>query len=886
MSRTLIFLFLFIPFLTLAQTKYVLKGVVSDENNVHLSHASIIARSLGTDTQPVQFSKTDQDGAFALNFNQQGTIEIVFSRIGYTKVTDTIKIDRTLQEIKVNLIKSSTRLSEVKIDYKYQAVQIGKDTIRFMADYFRDGSERKLQDLLEKMPGFSMEDGRVKFQGKIVNITLLENERFFGGGSKIAVENIPADAVDNVEMISRFSENEMMKAVQVNDQLAMNIKLKANKKNFVFGDLETAVGNHESYKEHAALFYYSPNKTGSFIADVNSIGLGSLTKEDITRVQSSELQYFNNTSSNQVLYDYAKSNQRVQSNINKLATIHGTTKVLDKRLKVTLYALYSENRVQSLQDIHNNYTFPDSNFFEKRQNRNNQKNGVALANIALKYKRNPYFNVDYTVDFDLTNPRLMQVSTMEVDHIRFSNSQKNESARAYSVKQFLEGNWKHSVRRYSTFALQHQFSNNKAQFKLSSDKAFFENTLNFLDENRPGIFRPIKRVENLFNVSLKHYLVLDHRHQLHFELNSQNQILRQEGTTMGVLDSINPNIFNHDQHYRTGNTFLGLYHRFTWRKLNTLISFKEHFLTFDNKNSDSKYENNRLSFQPEIDINYEIGPSNTVSLKYKQDYLYPKYNEMNPSYWINDYNVIFRGTDSLSGQMQHRIRLYYRNFDIARLRMLYFSSTVQLKNKIKANILPFSTVDQLKGVTLLDRPDFQMMHMIGYSIRIGRFEPEVSSSFLNMKLAQIISNETFDIRQNTFSTSASLRWKKPRYPDIKASWSHTISWQYHIANRRTFTTDKLDLSAKYIVATSFNIRTDWSFEKAIFDKNQSNPISILANLELEYKKGKSPFSFYTQGFNILGNDRYRVLQLTEYIATEQITYVMPRVFMLGLRYKI
>jgi hypothetical protein len=109
------------------------------------------------------FQKSDQKGRFQLKFSKEVKIELTISRLGYQKVVDTIDIRVVQQKITFKLLKSVRRLEEVKIDYKYRAVEIAKDTIRFSADYFRDSTDRKLQDLIEKMPGFSIEDGKVRF---------------------------------------------------------------------------------------------------------------------------------------------------------------------------------------------------------------------------------------------------------------------------------------------------------------------------------------------------------------------------------------------------------------------------------------------------------------------------------------------------------------------------------------------------------------------------------------------------------------------------------------------------------------------------------------------------------------------------------------------------
>src|SRR5690606_6217135 len=138
------------------------------------------------------------------------------------------------------------------------------------------------------LPGMEVDDrGQVRFQGNVVNKTLVENRVFFGGGSKLAVENIPADAVDKIELISNFSEIDFLKDLLLGEELAMNVQLKKDKKHLFFGDLEASAGSGMHRLAHAALFKYTPQSNISLIADHNSLGKAAFTLEDAFRFQGS-----------------------------------------------------------------------------------------------------------------------------------------------------------------------------------------------------------------------------------------------------------------------------------------------------------------------------------------------------------------------------------------------------------------------------------------------------------------------------------------------------------------------------------------------------------------------------------------------------------------------
>lgn len=873
------------PYFSLAQESRVLQGIVIDENNKGLDNTSIVIKNISSNSTPI-FQKSDSDGRFQIKISNPGKVELTISRLGYLKRIDTIDISSNEQQLRYKLQKSINRLTEVKIDYRYRAVEIAKDTIRFSADYFRDSTDRKLQDLIEKMPGFSIHEGKVRFHGKPVNVTLVENERFFGGGSKLAIENIPADAVDKVEMISRFSQNDLLRDVQVNDQLGMNIKLKENKKNFIFGDLESAFGSKQSYKEHAALFFYSPERTVSVIGDINNIGSSPISKEDIDRVQGAELQYFSNTIPKDALSQFNRYNRNIRRNINKFAAFNGFQKALNKKLSLTLYGAFSENRLGSEVEGSNTYLLPELRYTEKIREQSSQVNRHSSLNLSMAFKPSPYFTVDYNVGTMWTVPEQSTNTNNIIEKFAVDNSSLSvQKGNSFLLKQYLEGNWKHSLRSYSSFALQHHYSREKDNFSLSSDSLFLRDFIQFDSTKNYSIIRPLERQKHLFNASYKFYWIINQNQQFHIEANSQNETMRQSGASEGVRDSSDQYLFDHRQYYRNSSNYLGVNYRLDFDKLRILLSLKEYYLYLANQVPDYNKSDGQWFLQPELDIKYGKNGFDGFRLNYRRGYILATAADLNPSYLITGYNSLFRGNIFLDGQRSHRINFSYNKFRISDYRAIYFNSTLTLKDKIKGNSLATSSYQQLKGVILFNRPDLHFMNIGGYSIRYGRFEPGLYLSYVHMELAQLIDDRTINLQQNTVSTDLSLRWFKPKSLDIKVTWTNTNSWQKNSGTEQKVTFNKWAIVGKYNWK-SLVFKTDWNLVKTGIVADSPAPVNVTANLELRYQRPKFPFSFYVQGLNILKNDSYRTALLTEYISTEKIIYTMPRVFLIGLSYSL
>src|SRR5690606_3209715 len=124
-------------------------------------------------------------------------------------------------------------LEGVEIVYE-MPVSIKGDTIVYNADSFTSGTERKLEDVLKKLPGVEVDDdGNITVEGKGVSKLMVEGKDFLDGDTKLEVKNIPANAVDKVQVLRNYNEVDQLRSVTDNqDNLAMNIKLKDGKRTF------------------------------------------------------------------------------------------------------------------------------------------------------------------------------------------------------------------------------------------------------------------------------------------------------------------------------------------------------------------------------------------------------------------------------------------------------------------------------------------------------------------------------------------------------------------------------------------------------------------------------------------------------------------------------
>ena len=263
-----------------------LRGVIKDSIGEPLELANIIATIKETG-EIESYAITNYEGRYQLDLPTNNTYTLKASFLGL----ETKEFDVTVPEGSDDMTRDVTlnpapnQLDGVEIVYE-MPVTVKGDTIVYNADSFTTGNERKLEDVMKQLPGVEInDDGEIEVEGKAVSKVMVEGKDFFDGDSKLATKNIPADAVDKVEVLRNYNEVDQMRGLgNDQDNIAINIKLKEGKKNFWFGEVSGGIGfdsdEKDRYLIYPKLFYYSPDYSINIITDFNDIGQVPFTFRD------------------------------------------------------------------------------------------------------------------------------------------------------------------------------------------------------------------------------------------------------------------------------------------------------------------------------------------------------------------------------------------------------------------------------------------------------------------------------------------------------------------------------------------------------------------------------------------------------------------------------
>lgn len=277
MVKPLLFILLMVLWLPdcWSQNTLNLRGYVNDTAGKSLENVNIIVRH-GREGKILAYTSTQSDGTFQINIDSSFPIYIQANLLSYKPAEiDFSTINEIPSKIYFTLLPHNVVLKEVIVKAKASASVETNDTISFKANAFRDSTERKLEDLLAKIPGIDVEKstGKITVMGQEIKKILIEGDDLAGKKYSLLSKNLPADMVDKIQIINRFSENELLNGIAQDYSKVLNITINNDKKQRYFGELAAGMGTDIRKLINANLFRFSPNWKTIFFTGYNNIGI-------------------------------------------------------------------------------------------------------------------------------------------------------------------------------------------------------------------------------------------------------------------------------------------------------------------------------------------------------------------------------------------------------------------------------------------------------------------------------------------------------------------------------------------------------------------------------------------------------------------------------------
>lgn len=911
--KKLIFILL-VCFVNISIAQIKIQGVVKDSIGEPLELANVIA--INQETSALEsYGITNDKGKYILSLGKNAKYKLQVSYIGMKSFEEIITTNEDDINKDITLV-ADNALDAVELTYE-MPVTVKGDTLIYNADSFKNGSERKLEDVIEKLPGVEInEDGQIEVEGKVVNKLMVNGKDFFDGDTKLATKNIPSSAVDKIQVLRNYSEVGQLSSVTNNqDNVAMNIKLKKGKENFWFGNVTVGGGSstdEELYLAQPKLFYYSPKFSLNFIGDLNNTGEVALTRRDIRGFGGGFTVPSNNSGTSINLGDNGLGFLTSQNNAIDVENKLGATNFSyspNKALDISGFAIYNSSRIASRQETFRQYTDSDLGIPDEETTRtSNEASNQGLLKLSASYKPNLNNQLDYDI--------LGRISKDSQDQNFISsilgNTNQFDEVMPFSINQNLK--YYYTLDETNIFAFEAQH--------LIKDEDPFYNALLVNDPDNNGELNPDDRdaydttAEALgFNTSLNNYDLGQNRriksNQLDAKLDYYNIINAKSNInfTLGTILSnqeFNSNIFQflddgsffnptptfndgratNDTEYNFSDFYLGAHYTlkagiFTFRP-----GFSIHAYGNRNTQFNEEFKDNFLRFLPDFETRIQFKKSESLTLRYNMLNQFTDVTRLAQGLVLNNFNSIQFGEPDLQNALSHNISLFYRSFNL-------FNYT-----NVFARLAYTKNIDQIRGLTdfenVITTSTFFNSNFADESVSargrvqrtFGKLRASLSTSLNYSKNNQFIQGRQSVNERFTQSYTPGLRTNFKVAPNVSLRYRYSINTNNQGANKTIFYTNAPSIDFDAYIWKSVTLRTDYAYNRQKEKDGEAQSFETW-NASLAYRKDRdAKWEYEIRATNLLDIDsRINNGANTISVSTSE-TFIQPRFVTFRIRYEI
>ncbi|NNM24360.1 MAG: outer membrane beta-barrel protein [Flavobacteriaceae bacterium] len=920
--KKLIFILALLCTASLSAQTIKLRGTIKDSIGNPLELANVIAAE--QESGDIEsYAITNFEGRFQLDLTTGRTYTLTASFLGYENLVKTVSVAEDSEALNEDFVlkEQPNQLDDVELVYE-MPVTVKGDTIVYNADSFNRGDERKLGDVMKNLPGVEVnDDGEIEVEGKAVTKVMVEGKDFFDGDSKLATKNIPADAVDKVEVLRNYNEVDQMRGLgNDQDNVAINIRLKEGKKNFWFGEVTAGAGlDDESdvrYLVHPKLFYYSPEYSLNFITDFNDIGEVPFTWRDYFNFTGG-FRNFNrgggtnfNISSTDLGFAVAQNNRANAIETKFLAGNFSWR--ASKKWDLSGFGILSDNQTNIVTKAIRQYISTGS--IENTESDTDQRNQLAMLKLSSVFKPNTNFQLDYDA-LVKTSKQTEDANTLS-EFDGFSNDiVEGKENKPYSINQ--------NVNTYFTADDDNIFAG-QVQHLWQDEDPFYNAITDLLPFS--GIL-PVDTLQNRFNINqeknikthkldakIDYYHVLNNTSNINITLGSTLSNQKFNSNIFQLLDNGNTTELNqsvpidgmteslvNDVEYGFSDLFLGFHYKIKTGKFIFTPGATLHNYTIKNTQLGTTERQNDWMVLPDFNAIFELKKSENIRFNYALSARYTDVNDFARAYVFNNYNSLFRGNRFLENSLAHQYDLTYFSFNMFNYTNvgINLSYTRTLEGiKSNSNIIAINRVTTPINIDS-NFPDETFSANGRFSKRIKRIQFSASGSLSLNRSNNLFAERgggpgdpgddvnTLRLSESfTQSYRASMRSSFREWPNFEVGYRFTVNNYDNGGLEQTFYTNQPFANIDVNFLKHFTLTANWDFynytDKADTIKNEYS----FVNATLYYQKGESPWEFSIQATNILNTEFTNNDSFNDQFNTTNQYFVLPRITMFVVKYDL
>ncbi|MFC6100694.1 outer membrane beta-barrel protein [Olivibacter domesticus] len=875
----LFFLNLFFAIHSFAQEKEIIKGVVLDSvTRLPVFGVNVVVQT--NDSVPLKIT-SDAKGEFCFSFSSTNCIKnIRLSHLTYD--TGLLKnfVTRRDQKYTFLLAPRIKELKEVDIEDDEPIRRIRGDTTDYELSHIKYRKNADADETLFLIPEIMLKDGRIFSNGEEVVKITVDGRSFFTSDPMTLFKLLPADAIKKIQLINGLSEEDIFMGYDSGERLKeINVVLKDDMKNGVFGKQIAGIGSSKTYKSDTYFNMFRNDKRFSAIFNNNNINEEANNYSSL--LQSSSL------SGPDVRKRSLKIN--VNENIFNYFDVDLETAFKQDKAKIETY------RERNLFSIEGAETA-------------NRGNNIALTKnnintILLKLKNSQSAKTRILIDPRINISKIQQTLSSTYDNFildTLSSSINNNSSTdidnislggtAMLSRVLIPGKNNLGVVFNAVRDMSNSSSDNETFDALKPDLSGIGSYRQKSKTIRKNINAKIV-YSHLFNKFLKGYLAYEIL-KSHYTLVNES-VNTKDSTLMGFsIDSILSNNVRWRQ--RTNKAFGNLNFSNNHFMLASNISF------FSDDLDTEKGQKKKFNYlNSDLNLSYAIAPDKNFRLSYTRSHTIPNVQQLQEIISVENPLNISLGNATLTPEVNDKLSISYTSLSkSSSLRMNFVSEIDVVNNKITSSILNLQG-DSVISESLILPSGSQIFKSVnlgsGKSIRnsISANFPFIKKGWLlDLELSNIIRDypfliNTIEMKNQINSTNFKIELGNRTINSSSLSYQVNVdksSFNFGNSENSPFIINhRLLLNLNYDYDLNNRISSNIEYRQINGGTENTKTSFLLWNIGFETQIVKN-LALSVLVYDILNNYRNERRIFNEFYSETQRTNFLGKYFMVNLRY--
>src|SRR4030095_10257750 len=676
-------LLLFIVSSAFSQTQ-TLKGTLKDTSENRVLANTVISVLSKKDSVLVKFTRAGNDGNFKIQGLKEGSYILMVTHPYMGDYFDTIDVKgETPTDLgNVHLTPKSKLLSEVIVK-SGSPIKIKGDTLVYTADSFKVRPGANVEELLRRLPGITVDkNGQITAMGERVTKVLVDGEEFFGTDPGIATKNIRADAVQEVQVFDKKSDQAAFTGIDdgVKDK---TINLKMKKMAGYFGKVELGGGLPDKYDNSAMVNLFRNKRKVAGYGIMSNTGQTNLDWQDAQNYGGAADNMTSGVSDDGGMYimfggggddNYYGVRSGIPQNWN--AGVHFSDKFNKEKNSFNSGYKYSKVIAPGLTKTFSQTFLPNTDPWSSNSTSDNRTSTNKHAiNMTMEFKIDSNNTVKWTSRFNNNNAiSSVNYSSETLDEQgKFINNSTRKSETNTDKNNVVSSLlWQHKFKKFArTLSINTDFNWNRSKSDglLYSLTNYYKNGIlserdttdqeNIIDNINNTIGTKISYTEPLkkdFFMELTYGFTYN---------NSKSDRLTNIKSINGKYEEMVDSLSNFFIFNRTQNT-PGISFRLNKKKHNLTVGASVDFNQFEKKDltRDTIVHYNFVNFIPRASYTYKIKPNESLRINYNGSTTAPSLEQMQPTRVNTDPLNVYIGNPFLKQSFRHNINAGYNFYNV------------------------------------------------------------------------------------------------------------------------------------------------------------------------------------------------------------------------------